>query len=193
MRQAQRNDEDHIGPLLVTLAGCAGGTIAVGGSGGGVGVGVSAPVGGYSGQAPYVVSEGEQVIEPGMTSSEVIQRLGYPYYRFGVRQDNATIWNYRIVGAGLDSRCASGHHAAMSKELELFHWWFHDDITGQRRRTPFAMDRETATQLYGSVQADEPTRVLRTISEAGEAPQEQMLPQFQRVEGGSGPGTAPRH
>jgi len=31
-----------------------------------------------------------------MTSSEVIQRLGYPYYRFGVRQDDATIWNYRM-------------------------------------------------------------------------------------------------
>jgi hypothetical protein len=86
--------------LLVTLAGCAGGTIGVGGFGGGRGAGVavggSAPVGGYGGQAPYVVSEGEQVIHPGMTSSEVIQRLGYPYYRFGVRQDNATIWNYRM-------------------------------------------------------------------------------------------------
>ena len=81
--------------LLVTLAGCAGGTIGVGGFGGGGGVGVSAPLGGY-GQAPYVVSEGEQVIQPGMTSDEVIQRLGYPYYRFGVRQDNATIWNYRM-------------------------------------------------------------------------------------------------
>jgi hypothetical protein len=85
--------------LLVTLAGCAGGTIGVGGfgggRGGGVGVGVGAPAGGY-GQAPYVVSEGEQVIQPGMTSDEVIQRLGYPYYRFGVRQDNATIWNYRM-------------------------------------------------------------------------------------------------
>jgi hypothetical protein len=97
------------------------------------------------------------------------------------------------LGAGLDSRCASGHHAAMSKELELFHWWFHDDITGQRCRTPFAMDRETATQLYGSVQADEPTRVLRTISEPGEARHEQMLPQFPLVEGGTGPSTAPRH
>jgi len=84
--------------LLVTLAGCAGGTIGVGGFGGegGVGVGVSAPVGGYGGQAPYVVSEGEQVVQPGMTSSEVVQLLGYPYYRFGVRQDNATIWNYRM-------------------------------------------------------------------------------------------------
>ena len=86
--------------LLVTLAGCAGGTIGVGGFGGGrgagVGVGVSAPVGGYGGQAPYVVSEGEQVIQPGMTSSEVIQRLGHPYHQFGVRQDNATIWNYRM-------------------------------------------------------------------------------------------------
>jgi len=86
--------------LLVTLAGCAGGTIGVGGfsggRGGGVGVGVSAPIGGYGAQAPYVVSEGEQVIQPGMTSSEVIQRLGHPYYQFGVRQDNATVWNYRM-------------------------------------------------------------------------------------------------
>ena len=86
--------------LLVTLAGCAGATIGVGGvsggRGGGVGVGVSAPIGGYGGQAPYVVSEGEQVIQPGMTSSEVIQRLGHPYYQFGVRLDNATVWNYRM-------------------------------------------------------------------------------------------------
>ena len=83
--------------FLVTLAGCAGGTIGVGGfgggRGGGVGVGVSAPIGG---QAPYVVSEGETVIQPGMTSSEVVQRLGQPYYQFGVRQDNATVWNYRM-------------------------------------------------------------------------------------------------
>jgi len=82
--------------LLVALAGCAGGIFVFGGGTGGVGIGVSDPVGGYGGQAPYVVSEGEQVIQPGMTSSEVIQRLGYPYYRFGVRQDNATIWNYRM-------------------------------------------------------------------------------------------------
>lgn len=89
--------------LLVTLAGCAGGTIGVGGfsggrgGGGGGGVGVSAPIGGpASGQPPYVVSEGEQVIQPGMTSSEVIQKLGQPYYQFGVRQDNATVWNYRM-------------------------------------------------------------------------------------------------
>jgi hypothetical protein len=68
--------------LVVMLAGCAGGTLGVGGLGGG--------------GAPYVVSEGEQVIQPGMTSSEVIQRLGPPYYRFGVRQDNATVWNYRM-------------------------------------------------------------------------------------------------
>src|SRR3982751_60375 len=83
---------------LVTLAGCAGGSIGVGGFGAGAagGVGVGVPMGGQGGQAPYVVSEGEQVIQPGMTSSEVIQRLGYPYYRFGVRQDNATIWNYRM-------------------------------------------------------------------------------------------------
>ena len=66
--------------IVVALAGCAGGT---------VGVGVGGP-------APYVVSEGEQVIQPGMTSAEVVQRLGAPYYRFGVRQDNATIWNYRM-------------------------------------------------------------------------------------------------
>lgn len=86
--------------LLATLAGCAGGTIGVGGfsggGGGGVGVGVSVPIGGSVGQTPYVVSEGEQVIQPGMTSSEVVQRLGHPYYQFGVRQDNATVWNYRM-------------------------------------------------------------------------------------------------
>jgi hypothetical protein len=79
--------------LLVFLAGCAGGMVGIGGSGGGFGVGVSAPIGG---QQPYVVSEGEQVIQPGMTSAEVISRLGHPYYQFGVRQDNATIWNYRM-------------------------------------------------------------------------------------------------
>ena len=103
--------------LLVTLAGCAGGTIGVGGfgGGGGVGVGVSAPVGGYGGQAPYVVSEGEQVVQPGMTSSEVVQLLGYPYYRFGVRQDNATSLIYQVsilpngivkdAGTGPDPAC----------------------------------------------------------------------------------------
>jgi hypothetical protein len=79
----------------------------------------------------------------------------------------------------------------MSKELELFHWWFHDDITGQRCRTPYAMDRETATQLYGNVQADEPTRVLRTVSEPGEALHEQMAPQLQVVEVGNRPVAAP--
>lgn len=82
---------------LAALAGCAGGTIGIGGFGGGpgsgVGVGVSAPLGG---PAPHVVSEGEQPVQPGMTSAEVIQRLGYPYHQFGVRQDNATIWNYRM-------------------------------------------------------------------------------------------------
>jgi hypothetical protein len=82
---------------VVAVAGCAGGSIGIGGfgggAGGGVGVGVSAPIGG---SAPYVVSEGEQVIQPGMTSAEVIARLGHPYYQFGVRQDNATIWNYRM-------------------------------------------------------------------------------------------------
>ena len=68
--------------FLITLAGCAGGTIGVGGLNGG---------GGYG-----VVSEGEQPIQPGMTSSEVIQKLGAPYYQFGVRLDNATVWNYRM-------------------------------------------------------------------------------------------------
>ena len=43
--------------VLVTLAGCA------------------VHSGEYRGQTPYVVSEGEQVIQPGMASSEVIQRL----------------------------------------------------------------------------------------------------------------------
>jgi hypothetical protein len=58
----------------------------------------------------------------------------------------------------------------MARELELFHWWFHDDITGQRRRTPYAMDRETATQLYGNVQAIEPTPAVRMVCQLGEAP-----------------------
>jgi hypothetical protein len=98
-----------------------------------------------------------------------------------------------ITGAGIDSRWASGHHAAMSKELELFHWWFHDDVTGQRRLTPYAMDRETATQLYGNVQAAEPTRVVRTVSEPGEALHEQMPPQLQVLEVGNRPGTSPHH
>jgi hypothetical protein len=85
--------------LLLVLSACAGGMVGVGvgvggsSGGGGIGVGVSAPLGA---QPPYVVSEGEQVIQPGMTSAEVIQRLGHPYYQFGVRQDNATIWNYRM-------------------------------------------------------------------------------------------------
>lgn len=85
---------------LLALAGCAGGSIGIGGfgggGGGGVGVGVSVPIGGTANQAPYVVSEGERVIQPGMTSSEVIRKLGYPYYQFGVRLDNATVWNYRM-------------------------------------------------------------------------------------------------
>lgn len=85
---------------LLALAGCAGGSIGIGGfgggGGGGVGVGVSVPIGRSADQTPYVVSEGEQVIQPGMTSAEVIRKLGYPYYQFGVRQDNATVWNYRM-------------------------------------------------------------------------------------------------
>jgi len=57
----------------------------------------------------------------------------------------------------------------MSNELELFYWWFHDDVTGQRLRTPYAMDRATATELYGNVQPDEPTRVVRTVYQLGES------------------------
>jgi hypothetical protein len=56
----------------------------------------------------------------------------------------------------------------MANELELFYWWFHDDVTGQRRRTVYAMDRATATALYGNVQLDEPTRVVRVVYEFGE-------------------------
>src|ERR1700712_5395678 len=86
--------------VLTAIAGCTGGTFGVGGfsggGGSGVGVGMSAPIGGPAGQAPYIVSEGEQPIQPGMTSAEVIERLGHPYYQFGVRQDNATVWNYRM-------------------------------------------------------------------------------------------------
>jgi hypothetical protein len=77
------------------------------------------------------------------------------------------------------------HHAVMSTELELFYWWFDDETNGQRRRTLYAMDRETAIQLYGNVQADEPTRVLRTVYQFGEAPSNlTLLPQLQ------GPGIA---
>ena len=59
--------------------------------------------------------------------------------------------------------------AVMANELELFHWWFHDDITGQRLRTLCAMDRATATALFGNVQPDEPTRVVRTVHQLGES------------------------
>lgn len=71
----------------------------------------------------------------------------------------------------------------MSKELELFHWWFNDETTGQRRRTLYAMDRETATEIYRNVQADEPTRVVRTVYQLGEAPPNaKQPPQLQSVE-----------
>ncbi len=73
----------------------------------------------------------------------------------------------------------------MSMELELFHWWFHDETNGERRRTLYAMDRQTAVQLYGNVQPDEPTRVVRTAYGCGEAPSTlEMRPQLQ------GPGIA---
>lgn len=58
----------------------------------------------------------------------------------------------------------------MSTELELFYWWFYDATNGERRRTAYAMDRQTAEQLHGNVQADEPTRVVRTVYRCGEAP-----------------------
>jgi hypothetical protein len=57
----------------------------------------------------------------------------------------------------------------MANELELFYWWFHDDMTGQRLRTLCAMDRATATELYGNVQPDETTRVVRTVYQLGES------------------------
>ena len=57
----------------------------------------------------------------------------------------------------------------MASELELFYWWFHDDVTGQRLRTLYAMDRATATALYGNVQPDEPTRVVRAVYQPDEA------------------------
>jgi len=56
----------------------------------------------------------------------------------------------------------------MANELELFYWWFHDDVTGRRLRTAYAMDRATATALYGKVQLDEPSRVVRVVCEFGE-------------------------
>ena len=36
------------------------------------------------------------VIKPGMSSQEVLARFGPPTWRFGVRQENLTIWNYRF-------------------------------------------------------------------------------------------------
>jgi len=63
---------------------------------------------------------------------------------------------------------AQSYHAVMANELELFYWWFHDDVTGQRLRTAYAMDRATATALYGNVQPDEPTRVVRVVYELGD-------------------------
>ena len=56
----------------------------------------------------------------------------------------------------------------MASELELFYWWFHDDVTGQRLRTLYAMDRATATALYGNVQPDETTRATRAVYQLGE-------------------------
>ena len=34
-------------------------------------------------------------IQPGMSSQEVLSRVGPPTWTFGVRQENLTIWNYR--------------------------------------------------------------------------------------------------
>ena len=70
------------------------------------------------------------------------------------------------IDAGRDR--AIRHDGAMANELELFYWWFYDDMTGQRLRTSCAMDRATATLLYGNVQRDEPTRVVRTLYQPGQ-------------------------
>jgi hypothetical protein len=56
----------------------------------------------------------------------------------------------------------------MASELEFFYWWFHDDVTGQRLRSLYAMDRATATALYGNVQPDETTRAMRAVYQPGE-------------------------
>jgi len=53
------------------------------------------------------------------------------------------------------------------------------------------MDWETATQLYGKVHADKRTRAVRTVSESGEAPQEQILPPLQVGAACNRPSTAP--
>jgi len=34
-------------------------------------------------------------LQPGMTIAEVLARVGPPTWRFGVRQEGLTIWNYR--------------------------------------------------------------------------------------------------
>lgn len=72
----------------------------------------------------------------------------------------------------------------MDNKLELFRWWFYDDTTGLRRRTSYAMDQKTATELYGNVQPDEPTRVLRTVYQVGDSPNAGQPFDLQQVEMG---------
>ena len=74
----------------------------------------------------------------------------------------------RAGGARYAVALSVRHHAVMASELELFYWWFHDDVTGQRLRTLYAMDRATATALYGNVQPDETTRAMRAVYQLGE-------------------------
>ena len=51
---------------------------------------------------------------------------------------------------------------------ELYYWWY-DDVTAQRLRTLYEIDRATATALHGNgLQPDEPTRVVRVVYELGE-------------------------
>lgn len=48
------------------------------------------------GFAPRSPTEADlAALRPGMTSAEVLARVGAPTWRFGVRQEGLTVWNYR--------------------------------------------------------------------------------------------------
>lgn len=58
----------------------------------------------------------------------------------------------------------------MAKQVEYFRWWIVDERTGKRRRTTYAMDRETALERFPAAEPDPATRKTRTHYEPGEAP-----------------------
>lgn len=58
----------------------------------------------------------------------------------------------------------------MASQVEFFRWWIVDERTGKRRRTTYAMTRETALERYPDAEPDPATREVRTRYEPGEAP-----------------------